>query len=217
MPCNAEKAVATADITESVTAKAGDGSDATCGSGEVWYEKGTFAVPVPDLDAATWEPAGGGHDIITSAVMDGTCDGAAYVMTTSRDAVKFRFAPMDDDLVNAIPEAWRDQFESDPRVLVSIIKTHKILSRAPTDDFGLAEDCAGQKWTVDASHWLTFPQVDLVSETVCDVTGNEFTAPPIDSYSNLFYSSNGCVGGPEYRWAISLLASATSSIKIELV
>lgn len=217
IPCNAEKATATANITESVTAKTGDGSDSTCGGGEVWYEKGTFAVPVPDLDAATWEPAGGGHDILTAAVMDGTCDGAAYVLTTGRDAVKFRFAPMDDDLVNAIPEAWRDQFESDPRILVSIRKTHEIIAREPTNVFGDAEDCGGQKWPIDGSNWLKFPQISLLDETVCGVTGNEFYAPPIDSYSNLFYSSNGCVGGPDYRWSISLLASATSSIKIELV
>ena len=218
LPCNAEKAVATADVTENLPAFSGDGSVAACGGGgEVWRESTVLPVPEPDLGSAVWEPAGGGHDIISSSVMTGVCSGTDWEQVTSRDAVKFRFAPMDADLIYALPETWRSQFEGEPRVLVQIIKTHKILTREVTAVFGDAEDCAGNKWIVDGSHWLKFPQVNLVSETVCLVGAGTFTAPPIDSPTTLFWSGSGCVGGPEYRWSITLLAGATAALTIDLV
>lgn len=219
LPCNAEKAVATASLTENLPAYSGDGSVAVCGGGQVWRENTTFQVPIPDFSVAIWEPAGGGHDILTSVTMDGTCSGDDWVVETGRDAVKFRFAPTDDDLIYALPESWRDQFNDKPRVLVTIWKTKKIITRELTDDSGEAEVCGGFKWPVDGSHWLKFPQVTLQDETVCLLTAGEFEAPPIDSPSTLFAGIHGgpCLGGPENRWAITLLAGATAAITIELV
>ena len=216
IPCLMEKRLVQDVVLEYVKAYGADGSEVGCGGGgEVWLES-IPPIPNPDVTTGIWELVGGGANISTDSQLTGLCSGALWEQKTTRQAVEFRYAPTNDDLVNALPETWRDQFILSPSVLTSIHQNYRINTREVTPVYADAYNCAGSTWNVDGSHWLIFPQVTVAESTVCDLSAGVFTAAPIEEKSTLFFSASGCIGGPENLYEIAVRSETTATFTVPL-
>jgi hypothetical protein len=193
IPCRVQSHKVTETDLEAVVAYGPDGTAVNCdGTSEVYVHRQS-SNPVPDLSTPTWTDSPG-EGITSSSALTGNCSGTLWEVNTYRQGVKFRYAPDNDDILYAMPEAWRSQFTDDPTLLVSIAASSQVMVRFQTTDAGTRETCVSEVWEVSAGLWLGWTRVETGPTTTCETGAAEFISPELTG-SDTFYGYDAGGGG----------------------
>jgi hypothetical protein len=190
----------------------GSGTPTSCGDFvNAWGHHETGAPTSPVFSDDDWADCGGGTSASHQVLIADTCgaDGK-FVVTEKTTRSQVRFALSDEDAKLAIPESWRDMFETNQKILVKRTTTSSKTTHRVTTSHDEATKCfvAGDPEYAPAfptqpppsSEWLVFDDVTSDPEVVCQFeSGTQDLNPPAAEATDLYRTRNNagqqCTGG----------------------
>lgn len=211
--------------------KSAGGEDLGCSNGIIaaWgfgnYDGGSGGSSSVD----PWDDTPGGLGTVTAEFgPDGTCNGSAFRIRSSRASVQFRWVPLDPDaLTYALPAEWSDMLESAATVMVTRSHSTSVLNRSISNDpsQGGSTQCCPESggdcpaFILSPGVYLNFDGPTTWSAETCEMVLGGFGAPAVPT-SHFFYvqgpDPTPCSSGPSSSTQYVILTTTIPMVTVPL-